>query len=233
MPFNWERAPIRTSAISVVLVAREAETTVAGVLEALLAQVEGLKREHEVLVVDDGSSDQTVAVVDAFVERKSKVRLLRHDKPQGYGAALRTGLAAAKHPLLLSLPADGGYQPADLPKLLNWIDQSDAVCGVRRPRPRFKVFGQRWLVRLLFGVQLTDPACHFRLYRKSVLERFPIQSRGCFADVEIAAKANFLECLLAEAEVAWQAPATRIRGPSFWSDVVRVWFGPQFSAPSV
>ncbi len=232
MPFDWERSPIASSPISAILIARQAARTVGGVLEALATQLSALKREHEMLVVDDGSSDGTAAAVEAFAEKEQRVRLLPHEKPLGYGAALRTGLAAARHPLVCTLPADGSYAPADLPKLLEWIDKADAVIGVRRPRPRLKVWSQHWLVRLWFGVQLADPACHFRLYRRDILTRFPIQSQGCFADVEIAAKANYLECLLAEAEVTWQPPAQPIAGPSALREAWRLFRRRKLDPPS-
>jgi glycosyltransferase involved in cell wall biosynthesis len=230
MPFNWERTPIAASPISAVLPARQAEKTLAGVLDALIAQLEALKRDYEIIIVDDGSSDRTSAVAEEFAERNPRVKPLRHAKPLGYGAALRTGIPQAQHALLVTFPADGSYRPGDLPKLLEWIDHSDVVCGVRQPRPRVNAWFQRWAVRLLFGPQLTDPACHFRLYRRSLFERFPVQSDGCFADVEIAAKANFLECLLGEADVAWTPPAERIHGPSAWRDPIRLLRQPQFHA---
>jgi hypothetical protein len=158
---------------------------------------------------------------------------LWHDKPQGYGAALRTGLAAARYPLLFTMPAKGEYQPEELSRLLAVVDQADSVCGYRCPRPWFRAQWQGWGAFLGFGLWVKDVACHFRLYRRSIFAHIPVQSSSCFADIEILAKANFLTCLFAEVEVTWK-PAVQPapRGP-VWADAWRLFRNPEFGpAPS-
>jgi hypothetical protein len=67
--------------------------------------------------------------------------------------------------------------------------------------------GRRWVARWIFGVRVADPECPFRVARREVFQRLPIQSGGSFVHVEILAKANHLSCLLAEQPVAWTPPA--------------------------
>jgi hypothetical protein len=96
-------------------------------------------------------------------------------------------------------------------------------------------WGRRWLARWVFGVRVQDPECAFRLFRRSVFRRLPIQTDGDFAQVEILAKANFLGHLLDEVQVSHRPAGAGDRlaaGPPqhLWRDVRRLFtaadFGP-------
>jgi glycosyltransferase involved in cell wall biosynthesis len=227
-----ELPPTTTDPISVLLLARDAEPHLEVVLAGWGAQLSALDREYEVLVVDDGSDDRTGALVEEWAARDPRIRLLRHDTPRGHGAALRTSLAAARYPLLLTSTCDRQYQPEDLPRLLGEMDKVHLATGYRvwQPVP----WPLRWLgwvwravarivlaqsleplpgwlgwrgiaesvrARLLFALRVRDVSCPFRLYRRAVFDRIPIQSVGPFAQVEILAKANFLGCMMTEVPV--------------------------------
>jgi glycosyltransferase involved in cell wall biosynthesis len=234
MNFTWDRSPIAGSPISVVMPAYRIGADLALVLEPLLATLESLRRDYEILLVDDGSNDEaTAAAVEAAAARSSRVRPLKHDAPRGQGAALRTGIAAAQMPLVFTLPADPGYRPAELTRFLEAIDPVDIVCGYRRQRPFWQAAGQGWRAFLAFGLWLKDPACPVRLYRRSVFDRIPIQSDSDFAHTEILAKANFLGSLFTEIEIIYDPTARRellAPGPSAAADARRVFFGPRFGA---
>jgi glycosyltransferase involved in cell wall biosynthesis len=234
MPDPGERPPLATAALSLVLVARNAVADLAAVVAAWVAVLEARNRPYEILLIDDGSTDDTAKLADAL----PRLRVLRHDTPRGFGAALRTGIAAAKHPLLATATCDRQYQPADLSKFLGEIDKVDLVVGSRLwmpvpwplrwagwlwrmlvrvivgiPLERLPGWlgdrGQqkRWLARWLFGVRVFDVECAFRLYRREIFARIPLQSDGPFGLVEILAKANFVGCWMTQVEVAYQAPA--------------------------
>src|SRR5216684_6274346 len=98
-------------------------------LEAWISVLNNLNRDYEILLVDDASTDGTLDLAQSLVEKNPKVRLLRHEAHAGFGACLRTGLPAARFPLLLISTCDGCYQPADLPRLLKWIDKVHLVAG--------------------------------------------------------------------------------------------------------
>jgi glycosyltransferase involved in cell wall biosynthesis len=227
-----ELPPIATEPLSVVLVARNDAARLPEVLAAWVAQLNGLKRDYEIILVDDGSMDSTGGLATFLAARQPRIRVLIHPEPRGFGAAIRTGLAAAHHPLFFYTTCDPQYQPSDLPRLLARIDQVHLISGYRviapmpgwlrwlgrfyraflrilcgdtvEPLPGWLGWSghfRRFLGRMLFGLRCQDVDCAFRLFRRSIFERIPIQSDGSFAQVEILAKANFLGCISCEEPV--------------------------------
>ncbi len=230
-----ERPAMAGAPVSVLLLARNDAAHVAEVITVWgLLLEEELARPFEIILVDDGSHDGTADRAASLSARFLTLNILRHDQPRGLGAALRTGLAAAGHPLLVTAIANKQFQPAELKRLLEVIDQVDLVTGYRVGFPvpwwlsavhglyRLALrlgFGipldplPSWLgwqaqlrhslCKWLFGVRLHDPECVFRLFRRQLFQRLPIQSDGGFAQVEVLAKANFLGCWMAEVPVTY------------------------------
>src|SRR5665647_3173661 len=100
--------------ISIVIPARNE----AAGLRELLPRLVALMEKAEILVVDDGSDDDTPAVCAT-----SAVKHLRHHYPKGNGAAIKTGARAARGDVILFMDADGQHQPEDIPRLLEKLDQ--------------------------------------------------------------------------------------------------------------
>lgn len=110
--------------ISIVIPARNEAAN----LSELLPRIKALMSDAEILVVDDGSSDDTPALCAA-----SKIKHLRHPYPKGNGAAIKTGARAAKGDVLIFMDADGQHQPEDIPRLLEQFNQGyDMVVGARQ-----------------------------------------------------------------------------------------------------
>src|SRR5207247_11064353 len=100
MPDPAERPPIASEPISLVLVAHNAAAEVEAVTAAWHTQLGGLARPYEILLVNDGSTDDTALLADMLAAKNPRVRVIHHTTRLGFGVALRSGFAAAQHPLL-------------------------------------------------------------------------------------------------------------------------------------
>jgi glycosyltransferase involved in cell wall biosynthesis len=278
MPQLPRLSPIASQPLSVALLTRNQAVPFEALLAAWVAFLNGLDREYELIVVDDGSTDGTGELAEKLAVRYRRVVVRRHERPQGEGAALRTALATARHPLFFYTLADPHYQPADLGKLLHkrpdpckpdWeIDHvhilSASRSGQQMPWP-WRILGWLWrlflrvmfahtaerspgwlgwelhaaalLARILFGVRYRDVACPFRLLRREIFTRIPLQSDGPFVHVEILAKANYLGLMMGEEvllEPGHYPPLPTKRNCEEWrqiyADACRVIRHPQFTA---
>jgi glycosyltransferase involved in cell wall biosynthesis len=231
----------------------------------------GIGRDYNILVVNDGSTDETGVAAAKQAAAAPRVQILAHEKEQGFGACLRTALPAAVHPLVAYVLPDYPYAPADLGKLLDRLDQPSEVpvfdtpikpvaasgCRTGRPAPAFwravgsvyRVFcriilgatydpapgwlggrehARSWAVWLTMGVPLTDVNCGLKVFRRSMFDRFPIQSDGDFAHAEIFAKLTVLTSLVAEEPLT---PTDHPIPRTEWSDLWTVFRSPAFHYP--
>jgi glycosyltransferase involved in cell wall biosynthesis len=113
-------------AVSVVIPAYREEGAIAGVVEELKRTLEAARLEAEIIVVDDGSEDATGAQAAG-----AGAVVLRHRSNRGYGAALKSGIAAAKHDVCAITDADGTYPAKYIPEMLTQLDAADMVIGAR------------------------------------------------------------------------------------------------------
>ncbi len=111
--------PIATEPLSVVLLAHNVAAHVSAVVADWAALLDGLGRDSELLVVEDGSTDGTAARLDELAARHPRLKVLRHDRHRGEGAALRTGVTTASRPLLFYTLCEPEYRPADLARFLD------------------------------------------------------------------------------------------------------------------
>lgn len=146
--------------LSLVVLAFNEEAAVGPFLEQCLAYLDRLPPDpeaHEIVVVDDGSSDATAARVAEIAGRDPRVRLVRHAVNQGMGAGMRSGYGAATKDLLCMLPADGQIPPGEIDKLLPGLARAPIVTSVysSRPSERYRVVlsaGLRALIRATLGI---------------------------------------------------------------------------------
>jgi glycosyltransferase involved in cell wall biosynthesis len=182
--------------LSVILPAYNERENLDKVVDTAVDVLERLVTTFEVLVVDDGSTDGTNYVALALVDRHAgRVRLLRHPRNLGYGAALRTGFARARGELIFYTDADNQFDISELEHFLPLVGEYDVVIGFRvyRYDPVLRSM-LSWiynrLVRVLFRVRVRDVDCSFKLFRREVLEKITIETDDFFVDTELVAKAR-------------------------------------------
>jgi glycosyltransferase involved in cell wall biosynthesis len=160
--------------VSVVIPAFNEEAAVADEVRAVRAALESAGIAHEIIVVDDGSSDRT-----AERAAESGAAVLRRPENRGYGAALKTGIARARYQWIVITDADGTYPAEDIPHLVERCEGFDMVVGsrtgddvhiplIRRPAKWFL----RRLAGFLAGRRIPDLNSGLRVMRKPVVERF-------------------------------------------------------------
>ena len=170
----------------------EAENLEALVADALAA-LPALATTYEVILVDDGSRDDTAGVAERLVQRHGGVvRLVRHDVNRGYGGALRSGFAAARYSHLAYTDGDRQFRVADLARLVERAQEtrSPVVIGYRLKRadpPLRLVYATLYRVanRVWFGLRVRDVDCAAKLFRRDVLQNTSVHSNGAFFSAEL------------------------------------------------
>jgi dolichol-phosphate mannosyltransferase len=155
--------------------------------------------DHEVIFVDDGSSDRTGELLEELRGRHPRVTVLRHERNRGLGAAIRTGLEHATGELAVVLDSDLTFHPAQIPDLLERFREGDADCVVGSPAlqgydraiPRYRVLLSRSvnrIYRVVLGEDITGVSTIFRLYKVPQIRELALRSDGFEINAEIVAK---------------------------------------------
>lgn len=192
--------------ISAVLPAYNEEANLEGTVRALAPVLAQVAADYEILVVDDGSADRTAEIGRRLGEEFPPLRLLRHERNRGYGAALRSGFAAATREWILLLDADGQFLPRELERLVAAAPGADFVLGYRQHRAdpahrRFFAAVWRLLTGLLLGVRVRDTNCGFKLMRTALVQSLDLQAAGALIGAELLAKARRLGAVMIEVPV--------------------------------
>ncbi len=159
--------------------------------------------DYEVVVVDDGSSDNSAELITQWSQKNPRVRLLRHQENRGYGAALRSGLQNVVKDLIFLTDGDNQFHVADIEKLFSKIDSCDVVTGYRFSRKdhayrRFNGFLWTQLNKMLFGLKVRDVDCAFKLFRKKCLQGLTLKSNQLMIHAEILARLKKKGCKIEE-----------------------------------
>jgi len=160
------------------------------------AQVLGnLGVDYELILVDDGSTDQTPQMMEAIAAADPRVKLVRHPANLGYGAALRSGIRAAAKTLVFYTDGDGQFDLRELPPLLPLMQRYDGVSCFRLDRRdglhrKFNAWCWTRLVCLLFRMDFKDINCAFKLFKRRVFDGLELRSAGALINAEILARAT-------------------------------------------
>jgi glycosyltransferase involved in cell wall biosynthesis len=183
--------------LSVFFPAYNEQDNIVKLTKTIVNLLEEIGDEYEVIIVNDGSSDNTGEVAEELARRYPRVRVIHHDKNRGYGAALKTGFTSAKNDYIFYTDGDGQFDVKELKKFVALIGLSDLVVGFRI-RKRYTLyrnitsFTYNLVLQLLFYLQYRDVDCAFKLVPKSLIDRIDIESLRFFVDAEVLIKAQRL-----------------------------------------
>jgi len=194
---------MQLTSLSIVLPCFNEEENVAAAVEEATAAAKLVAQAHEVIVVDDGSTDATL---DAALEQAAldpRVHVVLHEQNRGYGAALRSGIALAHMDWVFLTDADLQFDLTDLRLFLPIASEHDLLMGYRLNRQdplhrRINARAWNWLVRRAFGVDVGDVDCAFKLIRSDLLQQIELTSDGAMVSPELVLKAQRLGARIAE-----------------------------------
>jgi glycosyltransferase involved in cell wall biosynthesis len=180
--------------LSVIIPAYNEEKTI----EAIVERVKATNLPHEIVIVDDGSVDNTRAILD-HLRQDEMIRVILHDRNQGKGAAVVTGIQNASGDVLLIQDADLEYDPRDYPGLIQPIEEgvADVVYGSRflgAPR-RTAMFWHMvanklltLMTNILYDTILTDMETGYKVFRKDIVQDIKIHAKRFDFEPEFTAK---------------------------------------------
>ena len=180
-----------TKALSVILPAYNEEGNVERAVRSSAEAVAPLVQDFEIVVVDDGSRDQTPSILDRLREELgSRLSIVTHKTNLGYGTALRAGFDAARGRLVFYTDADNQFDLKELVDFLPHMEEYDAILGYRvgRQDGSFRLLvsnGYNALASFAFGMSVRDLNCSFKLFRREALTSLHLEEDHFFIDTEI------------------------------------------------
>lgn len=223
--------------LTIIIPAYNEERNLASVLDSVMQVELPYGADKEIIVVDDGSTDNTVSRVQSFIAAnpQARINLIRHTSNQGKGAAIRTALPAVSGEYVIIQDADGELDPRDFAKMLSKMVDEDlpVVYGSRfliaggRLGSRFFYYGNRILSALanvLYGQHLTDEATCYKLFRTSLLRSLTLRCRGFEFCPEVTAKIARCGIKIQEVPINYY-PRTREQGKKvrLRDGIIAVW----------
>ena len=179
------------SSVSAMFPCYNDATTIGALIDDVHGVLAPLVTECEVIVVNDGSSDDSRAVLDALAAERPWLRVIHHERNRGYGGALLSGFAAAQHEWIFYTDGDAQYDAKEAALLVPLaVDDVDVVQGYKLGRGDTmlrKVIGRCYhhTVKLLFRLPGRDTDCDFRLFRRQLLLHRPLTSTSGVICVEM------------------------------------------------
>lgn len=161
----------------------------------------------EVIVVDDGSTDETGSIAHDLAASVPEVRVVSHLHNRGYGAAVRSGLEASTMDTVFLTDGDGQFDLRELPKALALLQEHDVVVGYRADRRDGwwrGLWGRTWtaIVNQAFGLEVRDVNCAFKLVPKALVRVSDLQSDGALISAELLAEAQRARLRIVECPVS-------------------------------
>jgi len=199
---------VKFRSLSVFFPAYNDAPSLPGLVAKTFAVLEANVEDYEVIVVNDGSADDTGAVLGRLAEKYgARMRVVTHEVNRGYGGALRSGFAAATKEFVFYTDGDGQYDVGELPRLLELMTADTGLVNgykLERQDPAHRVWignVYNFCARLLFRIRIRDIDCDYRLIRRKLLDEIRLTSTSGTICVELVRKLELSGCKVAEVGV--------------------------------
>ena len=169
--------------------------SIRNVTEKLMLVLEPRFDDFDIILVNDGSKDDTGKICDALADKFSQVRVLHHQTNRGYGGAVKSGYYAAAKELVCLFPGDGQFDIAEIDKLLPVMDRADIAATYREHRQdpfnrKINQFLYNKAIWFLFGIPLRDIDCGFKLMKAEIFKTVELETTGALIDAEFYFKSK-------------------------------------------
>jgi glycosyltransferase involved in cell wall biosynthesis len=186
--------PAPPSSLSVFFPAYNDSGTIASLVIRALQTAAELTPNHEVIVVNDGSTDSTAQILNALTLVYPALRIVTHPVNRGYGGALRSGFSAASKEIIFYTDGDAQYDPGEMELLWQQMRPGvDLVNGykISRSDPWHRILIGRlyhYIVKTLFGLTVRDVDCDFRMMRRTIFDRVRLEKNSGVICLEMMKK---------------------------------------------
>jgi len=184
----------KLKSVSIFFPAYNDSEIIASLIEKAYRMGPVISQWFEVIVINDGSTDDTAQTLLKAKEQYPELKIITHEKNEGYGSALRSGFAAAIGDFVFYTDGDGQYDVSEIEKLTTLLtDEIDVVNGykISRSDPIYRKIIGTWynsLLHLLYKIPISDIDCDCRLIRKSQLDRIHLTSSSGLICLELIIK---------------------------------------------
>ena len=183
----------KLKSLSAFFPAYNEEANVEGLVQNFKAILPRVAEDYEIIIVNDGSKDRTREIADRLATDDPKVRAVHHEKNQGYGAAVRSGIKACRKEYVFFTDGDGQFDVSQLSNLIPLLPGYEGVIGFRLNRQdpwtrKLNAWAWNRLVRLLLGLKVKDIDCAFKLFHRKVFEGMELESSGAMISTEMLVK---------------------------------------------
>ncbi|MCX6797950.1 MAG: glycosyltransferase family 2 protein [Candidatus Falkowbacteria bacterium] len=180
----------KISGLSLFFPAWNEEKNIKGTIEKALSVMEKATFPFEIIIVDDGSWDNTKKIAAELAETTENIRVVSHERNLGYGAAIWTGIREAKYEYTFFADADQQFDLNEINELMKYIPDYQVVLGYRRKRQENFIRlanAKAWnlLNLLFFGLKVKDIDCAFKLFKTDLVKNLKTESRGAMLSAEI------------------------------------------------
>ncbi len=222
--------------ISMVVPAFNEEVLVDEFFEKSVRDLEAVSNDWEIVLVDDGSTDRTYELAQAWADRYPQIQVVHLEQNVGNGANVEVGFQHATKEIVFNNTVDAFFNTEDLAWVLPYLNQYDSVSGCRtdlsanNPYQKLLTLGNLTLIRTLFPLKLKAYQT-VQFHRRSLFDQIQIEGRSSFVSPELLIKAHYLGYSIGEVEVVFHP---RLKGTAKGGgikhvlrsirDVIRFWW---------